>query len=498
MNPLRELLDAHRGSVVATAALLAGGWRLFFLSRPLAPDEGGLLLLAQQWTPGDSVYGDYFVDRPPGLVALVLAADALGGEVALRLTVAVAVVLSVLLADRLGRLCTGHPDGGTAAALAAAVYLSLPSSGVLDLNAEMLACPLVLAGLVLVLRALGAADRNGLAVWGWAFGAGCAAALAMSLKQNIADVLVVGVAAAAGLLGCRRGRAAAVLLSALVAGSLVTSTGVLALAWQRGTTPLELWDGLVTFRLEALRVIGGAASDGNAERAWLLVGSLLLSGALVLIAGGWVAARGAGVAPNAEVPTSWLLVPLTAFESVGVLLGGSYWLHYLLLLTPAIIWSAALMATARATRLMLVATLSWALAVSGTGIAVAAERETLPPADLAVVDYLERHAEPGDTAVVAFGRPNILAETGLSSPYSQLWSLPVRVLDPQLRQLRRVLRSPDAPTWVVAAGSDLDTWGVDAAAANQVLHRHYDVAQTLDGATVYRRSSPSVDRAGLS
>jgi hypothetical protein len=105
-----------------------------------------------------------------------------------------------------------------------------------------------------------------------------------------------------------------------------------------------------------------------------------------------------------------------------------------------------------------------------------------------VVSYLEDHAEPGDTATVAFGRPNILAQTGLRSPYPQLWSLPVRVLDPRLTVLRRVLRSPGAPTWVVTAGSDLDTWGVDAAAANRDLHRHYDLVQRLDGATIYRRS----------
>ena len=489
MRILREVLSDHRRTVVALAAVLAGGWRLLFLDRPLAPDEGGLLLLARQWSPGDSMYGDYFVDRPPGLVAMVAAADAIGGELALRLSVVVAVVLSVLLAERLGRLSTGRHDAGTAAALAAAVYLSLPNFGVLDLNAEMLACPFVLTGLIMVLRALADADRDGTAMWGWAFGAGCAAALAMSVKQNIADVVVVGIAATVGLLWSGRRRAAALLLSALAAGLLVIATGVVALAWQRGTTPLQLWRGLVTFRLESLRVIDDTASAATTERALLLLGSLLVSGALVLIAGGWFAVRRVDVTPRAVLTTKWLLLPLVAFEAAGVLLGGSYWLHYLLLLTPAIVWSAALMVTVRTTRMVLVATLAWAFLLSATGIAMADETEPLPPADLAAMSYLEHHAEPGETATVAFGRPNILAETGLTSPYPQLWSLPVRVLDPRLTHLRRVLRSPDGPTWVVTMGDDLDTWGVDAAAANETLRQHYDLVQRLEGATVYRRST---------
>jgi len=41
--------------------------------------------------------------------------------------------------------------------------------------------------------------------------------------------------------------------------------------------------------------------------------------------------------------------------------------------------------------------------------------------------------------VVGFGNPAILENAGMASPYPQLWSLPVRVLDPRLAEFTKVL-----------------------------------------------------------
>ena len=60
-----------------------------------------------------------------------------------------------------------------------------------------------------------------------------------------------------------------------------------------------------------------------------------------------------------------------------------------------------------------------------------------------VIGWLDEHAQQGDTAVVAFGAPNILQATGLRSPYPDLWSLPVRVHDPELRELGALLDVDD-------------------------------------------------------
>jgi hypothetical protein len=52
------------------AAVLAGlGW-LPFVGAPASPDEGGYLLVASQWSRGTSLYGNYWVDRPPLLIGV--------------------------------------------------------------------------------------------------------------------------------------------------------------------------------------------------------------------------------------------------------------------------------------------------------------------------------------------------------------------------------------------------------------------------------------------
>ena len=55
---------------------------------------------------------------------------------------------------------------------------------------------------------------------------------------------------------------------------------------------------------------------------------------------------------------------------------------------------------------------------------------------------LREVAEPGDTLVVYGGRADLQLESGLSSPYAYLWSLPMRTLDPDLAELRRAGRRP--------------------------------------------------------
>ena len=87
--------------ITCARAVGAGvGW-VPFVAAPLSPDEGGFLLVASPWRPGPSLYGHYWVDRPPLLLTLFDLATHLGGALGLRLIGIAAVVLSVVLASRL-------------------------------------------------------------------------------------------------------------------------------------------------------------------------------------------------------------------------------------------------------------------------------------------------------------------------------------------------------------------------------------------------------------
>lgn len=449
--------------VVALAAL-AGLCVTPFAGRMLSPDEGGLLLLAGQWSDGTSLYGDYFVDRPPGLIALFAVADALGGSAwAVRALGVVAVVASVLLAGLVGRAAGVSP---VLPALTAAILVVTPLFGGTVVNGELLGLPFLVGGCAAVVTA-SRADR-----WlPWAALAGVLGAAGALVKQSLLDVLVLAVV----LLLARRRPAALATVVGAAAATLVVAVGLAAL---RGTAPTDLWDAAVVFRHQAAEVIASSATDSTTTRLGAMLLAFLATGAPLLAVALARRARGAEL--------FWPALAVLAWEAFVVLGGGSYWLHYLMGLVPGLVLLtvAAVQRAPQPGRL-----LAAAYVVAGvsavTALLVVAVRPIDRPERPAVA-WLEQHAAPGDTAVVAFGGPNILQATGLHSPYADLWSLPVRVHDPELVELTAILRSAARPTWLVVAGRSLGSWGIDATVADDVLADHYALASTAGDWTIYR------------
>ncbi|MEJ7195172.1 hypothetical protein WL277_12295, partial [Staphylococcus epidermidis] len=69
------------------------------------PDEAGFLLVARAWDPQPgSLYGSYWVDRPPQLIATFRLLDELGGTTAVRVAGALACAALVLTAAACVRL----------------------------------------------------------------------------------------------------------------------------------------------------------------------------------------------------------------------------------------------------------------------------------------------------------------------------------------------------------------------------------------------------------
>ncbi|WP_165372647.1 hypothetical protein [Nocardioides iriomotensis] len=461
-------------------------------------DEGGFLLLASQWHPGTSLYGSYWVDRPPVLILLFQLADALGGVIGLRLVGVAGVVLGVLLGAALpsalapaGTPLRARRRAALLSAFTTAALLTSPLFGAMEVDGELLAVPAVLAGCLLLLRAQRTTGprRARLVLL-----AGLVGSAAWLTKQDVADVFVLGAAlAVAGRLHHGRSlRQALGDLACLTAGLVAGVGGALVVAAQHGTSPAALWSAVVTFRFRASEVIAWSSSGATPQRFWMLLAAFVLSGAPLVI---WYAARslrGTVVRPLGPGGPTWPLLTLLAWEAVAVGGGGSYWLHYIVGLVPGITLLVAAAATRPALGRRLQDGLAWAVtaAVASTLVAVPVAVSQMPAIrgdDAAVSTYLRVHAAPGDTGVVAYGHPDILEQAGLSSPYPDLWSLPVRVRDPHLARFRRVLTT-DRPRWLVAAHGDLASWGLDSSRAQRVVDRDYRTVFTSGDWSVLERT----------
>ncbi|GAA3678746.1 hypothetical protein GCM10022237_42640 [Nocardioides ginsengisoli] len=451
-----------------------------FLTQPLTADEAGFLMLGREWGHGTSLYGNYWVDRPPVLLwlyrlgahlmpvttpagGLTAPGVRLLGVMAAGAAVVLAGVLAAAVASRLQIERPGWTIVG--APVLAGALLTTPLFGMPETNGEVLAVPFVLLGLWAAVRALEA--PTGRRTLAWAAGAGAAGMTAMLIKQSLADALVFGLVLA--LLSPQRRR----LLAGLAGGAISVLAGALASAAALGTTPAGLWDAVVVFRIHASAVISTSASSSTPQRMSHVAQAFVTSGAALVLVATVVPVLRRVLRPTPERALPAAAMALVAWELVGVAAGGSYWMHYLTGLVPGLVLLVALARPAGRARHLLAACLAvtaLSTTIAWTQLALSAPTVS---ADAQVETYLRAHAAPGDGVVVAFGHPNIVAGSGLQSPYPQLWSLPVRVRDPHLTAFTQVLSGPDAPRWVVVAGNGVASWGLDATRAQQYLDQHY-------------------------
>lgn len=494
--------------VAAAAAVLA---RFPSLLWPLRPDEAGFLLVARSWHPSpDSVYGTYFVDRPPLVIALVKATDALGGPYLLRLVAALGCGLAVLLAAACAREIARHARFGASAALAdraaigtavlVAALLANPQIDAIAAKGEILGVPVLLAGHLCALRALRLRSPR------WAFAAGLVGATALGLKQSLLATLVLGAVLLVGArLGGRIGWAGfGRLAGAAAAGAAVPLALTAAWALAAGVRLQTLWFTVVTFRADASRVILDQPRTAADDRAMLLLLIAATTG-MVLVAGAFVF-RAPRIAAN--LPLVGTAVALTLLTDVaGVVSGGSFWRPYLFVLVPtlALGWACAVVSGSPRARSQdpvhrprlgfgVVAACVTSTLVSLVGFMTIWWAGPAPQQYL-LGQELGRVSHPGDSMVVYGGRADVQWASGLPSPYGQLWSLPMRTLDPDLRDLDSVLEGPRAPTWLVEVVR-IDAWSEVGTAPikEELLERYTYLGTFCGGLGVYRLdSAPPVE-----
>lgn len=430
-------------------------------------DEGGFLVVGGQWRHGDSLYGHYWVDRPPLLIAIFELADRVGGLTGLRLIGCLAAAVTVLGVGVAARQVAGPRAAGWAAATACALLIT-PVAGALTVGGELLAAPFVAWGIVLTGRSLLRSDRSR---WS-AFAGGLCAVAAVFVKQNMLDVLVF--AAVLGTLTMTRRLIPVeeLLRRALwfAAGGVGGAVVILSAAALKGTSVWGVYFAMYPFRLRAALVIGQHPVGERLNRLETMMGEWASTGAPVLVIG-FVAlllwrrfALGTRGSPAAVAITA-----LLTYDAVSIAAGGSYWSHYTVQLVVPVALAAGLLATAwrhfgRPVVLLvaLLCAVSWLGGLSLTAWAGGS----------VVGEAIGEVAQPADGIVTVLGESEVVKSSALSSPYRYLWSLPARTLDPGLNGLARTLSGPRAPGWVVLRDPQVVD-DVDATAPVRVLLRDY-------------------------
>lgn len=465
----KRLLSWIAGVVIAMIAV-----RLTYIFEPSGSDEAGFLMVGGQWHNGTSLYGDYWVDRPPLLIWIMEAASSVTG---LRVIGVLSSTLMVVGIARAAWLAAGYRAAYWASG-AATLYCSAYWFGISRTNGEMLASPFVAWAMAWTIQATG---RSGRAAWGFGALAGASAAGAVLVKQSIIDGVVFAVVFLLLLAWQDRERRFAHLrlLAAGVAGAVGTTALCLALAALRGTYPADLFDALVTFRAEAGRVISASASPATHERFKTVMATWAVSGlAPISLVAAWRSVR-------YREPTLVAATVVLAYGTAATILGGSYWSHYLIQLLPAIALAVGLLGAHMAEKPRHVFAGFLVLVTVANGV----NTMTNPPVDSSqaqrVGSWLGEVKEPGDTAVVAYGQPHVLANAGMQSPYEHLWSLPIRTRDPDLAGMSAVLAGPQRPTWFIA-WTRIDSWGItDPDRLLRVLRRNYVQLGQVCGRTIW-------------
>jgi hypothetical protein len=182
------------------------------------------------------------------------------------------------------------------------------------------------------------------------------------------------------------------------------------------------------------------------------------------------------------------IATMLGVEVVGVALGANFYLHYLIQVVPSLVLASGWLATTRARALWWGRVGIAAVLVSAVCFAVsAAIPPPRPPSETAAFEtWIHAAAHPGDSLMITYGNANLFQASGLRPAYFNLWSLPMRVLDPNLEQLSATLAGPGAPTWMVE-WDPFDMLGAGPAARLQAaVDRHFHQVADICGHQIFQ------------
>jgi len=331
--------------VVAVSAAATMLLRFPGLMWPIRPDEAGFTLVARNWHPAsDSLYGTYWVDRPPPLIALVKASDWIGGPLFIRFVAAVGCALLVVAAARTAYLVAGSRSARWTAVATAAVTANTMIDSVAA-KGEILGIPLVVTSFWFALEALRVLASSPRRATLLAAAAGLVGMTAVGLKQNMITGLAFGgvVLLVSALTRQISWPQFGTLAAGALAGAAVPLGATIAWCLATGVELHTLWYAVYGFRSDALVVLSDGAADAPTERALRLAAIFVLT-AMALIVGWFLINLRHAWRTHPAVTAAALAVLVV--DGAGVVLGGSYWRPYLFGIVPTVVLCAALVAGA--------------------------------------------------------------------------------------------------------------------------------------------------------
>jgi hypothetical protein len=488
---------------VSSLAALAVLLRFPGLFWPLMPDESGFTLVARHWHPtADNIYGTYWVDRPPILIGLFRLSDWLGGPYAPRVAGCLLAVGMAVAAYRAGLLIGGRTTARWTG-VACLALMSQPDFTMWSAKSESLGVPFAMASCMLTVETL--YRPTGRARVAAAAGAGVLGAMALGMKQSLfGPEVFCAVALIWALRGSRLtpGEARRA-VTAAVAGFAAVVAATLVWAIASGVRLSAVWEMLYGFRSEAFHVITEGDMTAPLDRAGELVHLFLVTGMVVVVLWFGLAFRGVYRAHRElALATALMLV----IDAVSLSLSGSYWASNIVPLIPSLTIALALALSSGGRRSVVSRLVATGLATScGYLLTSFVVTHTVGDSGGPTAHYtgeaIAAVADPHDTIVLLYGRADIVLASGLDDPYEHLWSLPTRTLDPELTDLKALVRSPRAPTWIVE-WSDAGSFGLDPDGSFRALleQRYIERPAPCEGSVwlrkgVDRPAFPAVDCA---
>lgn len=310
--------------------------------------------------------------------------------------------------------------------------------------------------------------------------AGLLAAAALLVKQSFGDAIAAGVVflVAGALLDGGDRRRWVGLAGAYLAGVALAVLGMEAWEVLSGVPDGATTFALLGFRLEGLSALAGSAGGLPGRFADRLALPMVGSGLGLVFLWALVGLRTLSARRDLQlIIGAWGIAGLG-----GILLGGSYWPHYLIEVVPVAAATAGVALAAGRRTLVRIsggALIGVALASGLVGPSLSGATAANTRAE-ELGRSIAARSHRGDTIYVRYSQPNVTYYSGLRNPFPYEWSLMLRTIPAAQPELRSMLRSPQRPTWLVG-WEPSDAYGLDADGRTAaVVHQRYRPAGRVD------------------